>query len=145
MAQLFINIKNSICACYCKQIKTSLSDWNWPRTHNHLVYKRTINHLAKGAKWLSCVVSTYLYGAFDCILLSFHVRVWPNGQMAKWLRVLLRTKYSKIESSCSHLNFRFDACFEQGVPWYSGNDKEWIHSETRTWHDKNMQSNAPYR
>ena len=48
------------------------SDCNWTRTQNHLVLKRTLNHLAKLAKWLSCVVSTYLYGAFDCIL-SFHV------------------------------------------------------------------------
>ena len=34
-------------------------------THNHLVRKRTLNHLAELAKWLSCVVSTYLHGAFD--------------------------------------------------------------------------------
>ena len=27
-----------------------LSDCNWPRTHNHLVHKRTLNHLAKMAK-----------------------------------------------------------------------------------------------
>ena len=26
------------------------SDCNWTRTHNHLVHKRTINHLAKPAK-----------------------------------------------------------------------------------------------
>ena len=52
---------------------------------------------------------------------------------------------SGFESSCSHLNFRFRACFKQGVPWYSGNYRVWIHSETRTWHDKNIQSNVPYR
>ena len=46
---------------------------------------------------------------------------------------------------CSHLNFRFRACFEQRVPWHSGNYRVWISSETRTWHDKNIQSNAPYR
>ena len=45
-----------------------------------------------------------------------------------------------FESSCSHLNFRFHVCFEQGVPWHSGNYRVWIHSETRTWHDKNIQS-----
>ena len=28
-------------------------DCNWTRTHNHLVHKRTLNHLAKLAKWLS--------------------------------------------------------------------------------------------
>ena len=52
---------------------------------------------------------------------------------------------SGFESSWSHLNFRLRACFEQGVPWHSGNYRAWIHSETRTWHDKNIQSNAPYR
>ena len=35
---------------------------------------------------------------------------------------------------CSHLNFRYRACFEQGVPWQSGNYRVWIHSERRTWH-----------
>ena len=38
----------------------SLSDSNVIRTHNHLFRKRTLNHLAKLAKWLSCVVITYL-------------------------------------------------------------------------------------
>ena len=53
----------------------SLSDSNVIRTHNHLVRKRRLNHLAKLAKSLSCVVSTYLYGAFDSMLLSCHVPV----------------------------------------------------------------------
>ena len=53
----------------------SLSDCNWTRTHYHLVRKRTLNHLAKLVKWLSCVLSTYLYGAFDCMFLSCHVCV----------------------------------------------------------------------
>ena len=45
------------------------SDCNWTRTQNHLVLKRTLNHLAKLTKWSSCVLSTYLYGAFDCMFL----------------------------------------------------------------------------
>ena len=40
----------------------------------------------------------------------------------------------------SHLNFRFCACFKQGVSWHSGNYIVRIHSETCTWHDKNIQS-----
>ena len=52
-----------------------LSDCNWTQTQNHLVLKWTLNHLAKMAKWLSCVLSTYLYGAFDCMFLSCHVRI----------------------------------------------------------------------
>ena len=115
---------------------------NWIRTHNHLVHKRTLNHLAKLVKWLSCVVSTYLYGAFDCMFLSCHVRV------SEWIYTLYLPECQSgcsclsgcgFESSCSHLNFRFRACFEQGVPWHSGKYRVWIHSETRTWHDKNIQ------
>ena len=46
----------------------------------------------------------------------------------------------RFESSCSNLNFRFRTCFGQGVLWHSGNYRVWIHSETRTWHDKDIQS-----
>ena len=53
----------------------SVIDCNGTRTHNHLVRKRTLNHLAKLAKWLKCVLSTYLCGAFDCMFWSCHVRV----------------------------------------------------------------------
>ena len=55
--------------------RQGLSDCNRTRTHNHLVRKRTLNHLAKLAKWLRCVVSTNLYGAFDRMFLSCHVRI----------------------------------------------------------------------
>ena len=37
----------------------SLSDCNWTRTHNHLVYKRTLNHLTKLAKCLNGWVFVY--------------------------------------------------------------------------------------
>ena len=53
----------------------SLSDCNWTRTQNHLVCKRTLNHSAKLTKWLSWVVSIYLYDVSDCIFFSCHVRV----------------------------------------------------------------------
>ena len=60
----------------------TLSDCNWTRNHHHLVHKRTLNHLAKLVSWLSCVVSTYLYGAFDCMFFSCHVRV------SEWIHTL---------------------------------------------------------
>ena len=60
----------------------SLSDCNCNRTHNHLVCKWKLNHLAKLAKWLGCVVRTYLYGVFDCMLSSCHVRV------SEWIQTL---------------------------------------------------------
>ena len=61
--------------------------------------------------------------------------VWRNG----WVFVY-ELSVSGFEFSCSHLNFGFRACFEQGVLWHSGNYRVWIHSEKRTWHDRNMQS-----
>ena len=124
-----------------------LCDCNWTRTRNHLVYKRTLNHLAKLAKWLSCVLSTYLYGAFEYLSVQMHRTdmysqhssiiwlVWLNG----WVFVYELSDCG-FESSSSHIVFRFRACFEQEVPWHSGNHRVWIHSETRTWHDKNIQS-----
>ena len=54
----------------------SLSDCNWTRTQNHLVYKRTLNHSTKLAKWLSCALITCLYGTFDCMWLSCQYGVW---------------------------------------------------------------------
>ena len=52
------------------------SDSNGVQTHNHLVRKQTLNHSAKLVfKWLSCIVSTYIYGELDCVLLSRDVRV----------------------------------------------------------------------
>ena len=68
--------------------------------------------------------------------------IWPvrlNG----WVFVF-ELSGCKFESSCSHLNFIFCPCFEPGVCWHSGNYRVWIQSETRTWHDKNIQLNAPY-
>ena len=64
--------------------------------------------------------------------------VWPNGWVFDY-----ELSGSGFESSCSHLTFRLRACFEQGVPWHSDNYRVWIHSKTRTWHDKNIQYNLP--
>ena len=50
-----------------------MSDCNSTWTHNHIVHKQTLNHLGKLPKWLSCVASTYLQGAFVCMFFSCHV------------------------------------------------------------------------
>ena len=60
--------------------------------------------------------------------------VWPNG----WVFVY-EVSGCVFESRCSPLNFRYCPCFEQGVPWHSAKHRVWIHCETRTWHDKNIQ------
>ena len=79
------------------------------RTHNHSVRKRTLNHLTTWPVFLNGWV--FIYELSGC----------------------------GFESCCCHINFRYRACFEQRVPWHSGNYRLWIHSETRPWHDNNIQ------
>ena len=43
-------------------------------------------------------------------------KVWVNG----WVFVY-ELNGCEFLSSCSHVNVRYGACFEQGVPWHSGN------------------------
>ena len=64
-----------------------LSDCNWTWTENHLVCKRTLNHLAKLAISLQ--------------------PVWPNG----WV-FFYELSGSEFKSSCSHLtNYMVNLCF----------------------------------
>ena len=80
---IFLNVKELLARSRC--YIWSLSDSKEIRTHNHLVRKQTLNHLAKLAKWLSFVVSTCLYGVFDCVLLS-------------WLYVIIKVKWVNAHS-----------------------------------------------
>ena len=57
----------------CYHVTYSKQDSNGIPTHNHLVYKQVLNHLAKLIKQLSCVMSTYLYGVLDYMLSSRYV------------------------------------------------------------------------
>ena len=68
-------------------IVIGFSDCNETRIHNYLVGKRTLNCSAKLAKRLSCVLSTYLYVAFDCIFLSCLARVLEKSRLYRCLNV----------------------------------------------------------
>ena len=48
---------------YFKSFCINKHKWQQRDSNPQPVRKRTLNHLAKLANWLSCVVSTYLYGA----------------------------------------------------------------------------------
>ena len=133
-----------------------LSDCNWTWTQNHLVRKLTLNHLSKLANdwvvfWVlictvhltvcSCHVTYAFQSGFtlcSCLnvkeLCSKHVR----NLRVKWLQLDLNPELSGsgFESSCSHFTLRFHACFQQGVPWHSGNYRVWIRYEMHMWHDK---------
>ena len=71
----------------------------------------------------------------DCNLTRTHnhlIRKRTLNRLAKvhWALVRLRTKWFWIRVQLQSLK----------LPWHSGNYRVWIHSETRTWHDKNIQS-----
>ena len=70
---IYLNVKELLAPT--RRDMWSWSDYNETRTHNHLVRKQTVNTLVKVIKWLSWVVSTYMYGTFDCMFLSCHVRI----------------------------------------------------------------------
>ena len=92
----------------------SLSDCNSTRTHNNLVGKRKLKDLAKLTKWLSCVLSTYLYSAFDCVFFWCHLHVseWiyteyqgaPSSKKATNLKVKWLPLDSNPEALSSYLN-----------------------------------------
>ena len=92
---------------------------------------------------ISCIIYTvkisflFLWTLVDPCS-KVQVLVWPEW-LNGWVFVY-ELSGRGFESRCSLLNFRFRACFGQGVPWHSGKYRVWIHSETRTWHGKNIQS-----
>ena len=103
----------------------SLGDSNKIQNHNYLVCKRKRNHLAKLAKCLTCVVGTSVQCIWVCYYHVTHkfqseftlysVPVWLNG----WV-FIYELSGCGFESRCCHFNFKYGACFEQGVPWHSG-------------------------
>ena len=126
-----------------RQKVESISDCNWTRTHNHLVRKQTLKHLPKPAKLLSCVV--ILICAVHLTVCSYHVThafQSESHSRVAWMsrNYLLETgAISEVTATrlwvrvpLQSLNFRYRACFEQGVPWNSDNSRVWIHSEART-------------
>ena len=56
--------------------KSGLSDYNWNRTHNLLVHKRTLNYLAKLASFLKMFKNSKNIYRFKYILLTFF---WISG------------------------------------------------------------------
>ena len=79
-----------------RQHSWSLSDSKEVRTHNHIVGKRTRKHIARLAKWVSCVVSTYIYSAFDCMVLLCRVRV---PELIQILQLAWMSRNSLLEVS----------------------------------------------
>ena len=96
-------------------------------------------------RYICCFYNIKTFGlpSYLSNLISSLVTLWTQRMLSHIIQNWHIQTFK--ESRYSHLIFRYGACFEQGVPWHSGNCRVWIHSQTRTWHDKNIQSNAPYR
>ena len=75
--------------------------------------KRTLNQLTKVVKWLSCIVSIYLYGAFDCVFLSCHICVleWiyslqlPESQEKYFLKQAWYLKFKWLQRDLNSQTF----------------------------------------
>ena len=91
----FLNVEELL--AQSRRESSILSYFNWAGTQNHLVCKGTLNHLAKVAKWLSCVPSSYPCGTFDSMFLSCHVRV------SLWIHILEAVTKSEVPKTASGL------------------------------------------
>ena len=61
------------------------------------------------------------------------------ASLAKWLSVCLRTKWFWVRIQLQSLKRQILRLLRART-WYSGNCRVRIHSETHTWHDKDIQS-----
>ena len=87
---------------------------NGTRTNKHLVRKRRRNHLDKVFKWLSCVVSTDIYGPFDCMLLSCHIHI------SEWIHTLYLHKCQESSYSKQGRYLKFKWVERDSNPYQSG-------------------------
>ena len=62
-----------------------------------------------------------------------------SASLAKWLSVCLRTKWFWVRIQLQSLKRQILRLLRART-WYSGNCRVRIHSETHTWHDKDIQS-----
>ena len=95
--------------------------WAYPQEYLRVVIRDEKVWIECGEKYGLSILRTQLIDSENSSIIWL---VWPNG----WVFVY-ELSGSGFESSCSHLNFSFRTCFEQGVPWHSGSDRVWNHAE----------------
>ena len=102
---------------------------------NHtIIFFETRNLISTKSRSLT-ILLIFLY--FQDVFLNgfewliWHSTIWPNWP--GWVLIY------KLSSFYPVAWMSRNSCFEQGVLWHSGNYRVWIHSETRTWHDDNIQ------
>ena len=144
----------------------SLSNSNEIGTHNDLVRKRTLNHLAKLAKWLSCVMSTVhltvcsYYVTYESTVCSYlnakelfaqnRRDIWSlsscnetrnhNHSVCKHL-FRLQTKWLWLRAPLQSLKLQISSLF-QARSYIAFRQLLSVDSLWRTWHNKKKQSNS---
>ena len=69
---------------------------NWTRTQNHLVLKRTLNHLAKVAKWLSVRLKTKWFW-FRVQLQSLNLKITRGDRIHSVHRFTVQTSWAVVK------------------------------------------------
>ena len=118
-----------------KILDTEIQWYFWKHAQNCLC-KKSITIL-ESCKCIPCTFSLFL-----CLFVLLCFFKTLDSMTANGRVFICKLSGSGFDSSCSHLKFRFRTSFKKGVPWHSSSYRVWIHSDTRTWHDKNIQSNA---
>ena len=144
----------------------SLSNCNETPTHTHVIRKRTLNHLAKLAKWLSCVMSTVhlivcsYYVTYESTVYSYlnakelfaqnRRDIWSlsncnetrshNHLVCKHLFRLV-TKWLWVRAPLQSLKLQISSLF-QARSYMAFRQLQSMDSLWQTWHNKNIQSNS---
>ena len=122
---------------HCKLIGKFLCDWY------HVYFSFLIKSLPKKFIFYNFVICLICVSQIILTACSYHVT--NVFQSKSTLCTCLRVKESMLETSEISEVLVTGTVLEQGVPWRSGNYSVQIHSETRTWNDKNIQLNAPHK
>ena len=117
----------------CKQVRdvkllNPNHNSNEIRTHNHLARKWTLNHFSQTACFRVNLNSIDIQATTECRFFLKHVcdmRVVGSNPVAV---TSLKLQIPCLLQARSSLTFR----------------ELWIHSETRTWHDKNIHPNTTF-
>ena len=118
----------------------NLSVCNRTGTQNPLARKRALNQLAELAKWLRCVLGTYLHAAFVCIFLPCHACLsesintlqLPECQGTPWSKQAWNLKFKCLQldrnpqslsretniKSCCQSTQMIELCSEYLSVWY---------------------------
>ena len=75
------------------------------KIHNNFNCKRTLNHLEKLAKWVSCVLRTYLHGLLFCLCAFVMLHTCIGCSYLKVKKPLARSK-GDIQNSNGYSEFQ---------------------------------------